>query len=50
MKSKTPSQRLRAALFILHEKKGLTQDFDEWYAEQMEQVIKRVKEAIKQYE
>lgn len=50
MKAKSPSQRLRSALWILWDKKNVSQDFDEWYAEQIEQIIKRVKEAIKQYE
>jgi NADH:ubiquinone oxidoreductase subunit D len=50
MKAKSPSQRLRSALFILHEKKGVEQDFEEWYAEMIEQFIKRVKKAIKDYE
>lgn len=50
MNKKTSSQRLRAALYILHEKKNIKQDFEEWYNEQMEYFIKATKKAIKDNE
>lgn len=48
--NKTPSQRLRAALFILHTKSKPQLDFDSWYEEQMEKIITAVKKAIKENE
>jgi len=47
---KTPSQRLRATLFILHEKKNIEQDFEDWYADKIEYFISAVKKAIKDNE
>ncbi len=50
MKQKTPSARLRATLWVLYDKQGVTQDFDEWYAEKIEHFIKAVKRKIKEYD
>lgn len=50
MKPKTPSQRLRAALYVLYEHKNVNQDFEEWYTNKMEQIITAVKKAIRENE
>lgn len=50
MKQKSPSQRLRASLFVLHEKSNVKQDFENWYADKMEYFITAVKKAIKDNE
>ena len=42
-KSKTPSKRLRAALFVLYKQRGETQDFEVWYRGQVEKIIDYVK-------
>lgn len=47
MKTKSPSQRLRAVLWILHEQSNVEQDFEEWYAEKIEYFIKAVKKKDK---
>jgi hypothetical protein len=36
---KTPSERLRAVLFVLHKQRKETVDFDSWYKAQMNKVI-----------
>lgn len=43
-KIKTPSQRLRAVLFRVHEQGGATKEtFDEWYKSEMEKIINHYK-------
>lgn len=41
--SKTPSQRLRAVLFVWWQSLGAKGNFDQWYAEKMEKIIDGVK-------
>ena len=43
---KTPSQRLRAVLFVLWEQSKKTGDFDTFYKQKLEQFIDRVKENL----
>jgi len=45
---KTPSQRLRAVLFVRYEQKKPEVDFDTWYKSQMEVLINAVKEKLDQ--
>ena len=47
MTEKTPSQRLRSALYILWEQQKKDIEFDEFYKQQMERFIRAVKERIK---
>lgn len=44
--SKSPSQRLRAVLFILWEQKGKEGDFETFYRAKMESVINMIKEKL----
>jgi len=44
--SKSPSQRLRAALFVLWKQRGEKQDFEVFYRQQMEKAIDRVKQLL----
>lgn len=44
--SKSPSQRLRAVLFIYWKQKSAGGDFDSFYRKEMEKFINHVKEAI----
>lgn len=44
--SKTPSQRLRASLFVLWQKRYSDMPFDPWYESQMEKIIARVQGSI----
>lgn len=41
---KTPSQRLRAALFVLWEQTSRSQDFESFYKQRMERIIEAVKQ------
>jgi hypothetical protein len=41
--TKTPSQRLRGVLFILYQQLGETGDFEQFYREEMEKIINRIK-------
>ena len=43
---KTPSQRLRACLFVLWEQQGKKGDFESFYRSKMERVIEWVKEKL----
>ena len=43
---KTPSQRLRAVLFVLHKQRGETVDFDSWYKAQMNKIIESYKSML----
>lgn len=43
MTSKTPSQRLRASLFVLYKQAGIQDDFESYYRTQMERFIDVVK-------
>jgi len=42
-KSKTPSKRLRAVLFILYKQKGIKKDFEIYYRQQVDKIIEYVK-------
>lgn len=44
---KTPSQRLRAVLYVLWQKKYSDIPFDVWYQQQVEKIISSIKERIK---
>lgn len=46
MPEKSPSQRLRAVLFVLWEQRGSKGEFEEFYKESIERVIKRIKEEL----
>ena len=49
--AKSPSERLRSCLYVLHEKKGgKKEDFEAFRIKQMERLIERIKEEIKKYE
>lgn len=43
---KTPSQRLRSVLFLLHKERNERQPFNLWYAEKMEALITSVKDQL----
>lgn len=43
---KSPSQRLRAALFVLYKQRGEKSDFESFYRENMERAISRVKNLL----
>src|SRR3990167_2752253 len=43
---KTPSQRLRAVLFVLWEQTEKTSDFDTFYKQKVEQFIDKIKEKL----
>jgi len=43
---KTPSQRLRAVLFVLWEQTEKTSDFDTFYRQKVEQFIDKIKEKL----
>jgi hypothetical protein len=45
-KNKTPSKRLRASLFILWKQEGENGDFEVYYREKMEKLIKYVQEKL----
>ena len=40
---KSPSQRLRAVLFLLWEQQGSWGDFDTWYKAKIEEIIEHFK-------
>jgi len=42
-KAKSPSRRLRAVLFRVHEQQQTTMSFDDWYKIEMERVIEHYK-------
>lgn len=44
---KSQSQRLRNVLYLLHESNQMEGDFDDYYAEKMEQIINHFKTKIK---
>jgi hypothetical protein len=43
---KTPSQRLRAAIFVYWKNKGEKGEFDDFYKKQMNRIINRIKESL----
>jgi hypothetical protein len=45
-KNKTPSKRLRASLFILWKQNGEVGDFETFYRERMEKLIKFIQEKL----
>lgn len=44
--NKTPSQRLRAVLFVLWQQNYSDEDFDQWYRQRIEAIIDKVKESL----
>lgn len=44
--TKTPSQRLRASLFVLWQDRYSDVPFDNWYSEQMDKIINKIKERL----
>ena len=44
--SKSPSQRLRAVLFVLWKQQGSKNEFETFYRQQMEKAIDRVKKVL----
>jgi len=45
-KSKSPSQRLRAVFFRLHEQSGLEIDFEQYYLTELERLIEHFKKKL----
>jgi len=45
-KNKTPSQRLRNALFVLFEQKGTDIEFEQFYTNEMEKIISHYKSKL----
>lgn len=43
---KTPSQKLRAVLFLLWKQLSVEEPFDTWYAKKMEDIIEKFKEKL----
>lgn len=46
MSDKTPSQRLRAVLYVLWERKGSNGEFEVFYVASMEKFINRIKQEL----
>lgn len=47
---KTPSARLRGALYVLYTKKQHDEDFSSWYRKQMDKIIDKIKLTIEEVE
>lgn len=47
-KVKSPSQRLRAVMFRVHEQNRINQDFETWYKSEIERMIDGYKEVLNQ--
>lgn len=47
-KAKSPQQRLRSVMFRVHEQQGISQEFDQWYKTEVENLIDRYKEILNQ--
>lgn len=45
-KAKSPSQRLRAVMYRIHEQQGIPVEFEKWYASEMETLIEQYKNAL----
>jgi hypothetical protein len=45
-KAKTPAQKLRNVLFRVHEQQGLTQEFEQFYNNEMERITDQYKETL----
>jgi hypothetical protein len=45
-KAKTPAQRLRSVMFRIHEQQGLSQEFDQFYGNEMERLIDQYKQSL----
>jgi hypothetical protein len=45
-KAKTPASRLRSVMFRVHESRGISIDFDQWYKNEMENKITYYKEIL----
>ena len=43
---KSPAQRLRAVLFVLHKQKGIVESFNSWYISRMQEYISNIKEQL----
>lgn len=50
VEGKTPSQRLRGALYVLWQKRRIEEDFEVWYRRQMDKIINQVKLKIEEAE
>lgn len=48
--SKTPAQRLRGVFYVLWQQRGSKGDFEGFYREKMEVIIKQVKDKLEQHE
>lgn len=49
-KTKTSSQRLRAVMFRVHEASRINQEFDQWYKGEIENLITKYKDVLKEME
>ena len=47
-KVKSHAQRLRGVMFRVHEQQGISQEFDQWYKTEMENLITKWKETLNQ--
>lgn len=45
-KAKSPGQRLRAAMYVVHEQQGISVPFQEWYNGEMEKKIEEYKDMM----
>lgn len=43
LETKTPSQRLRGVIYVYYSQKGIKEDFDTFYRNQMEKIIDKIK-------
>ena len=48
-KAKSPQQRLRSVMFRVHEQQGISQEFDEWYKSEIENLINRYKDFLNEH-
>jgi hypothetical protein len=46
VEGKTKSQRLRNVIYILHQQSGLTNSFNDFYANKMEEIIQHFKDKL----
>lgn len=45
-KARTPGQRLRSVMYIVHLNQGIQMDFDQWYKAEMETLITKYKDLL----
>lgn len=43
---KTPSQRLRSVLFVLHSQRSITKPFDVWYSQYIDSIIEKIQDKL----